>query len=169
MKKSGRPWIVVACYVALMYLATFIASATRLLDDRVRTANLSIVAYIVFGIALIALVVLRFGFKNAYGWIYTGFFAALLAMVAFYLPEPKDRLHFLEYCLMFVLIYAAFKRSVGGPLRYALALISIFALGIFDETLQSSYPNGFFDFSDALHDAFAGYVAAGAVLIWERL
>lgn len=166
MKENAKYRWLVLVYLFLMFTTTYVINSGNLLADKGITSNVFVAAYIVAAIAVIALGFVKLGFGHHYAWIYTVLFAAFLMLAAFNLGEPKDRLHFLEYGLLFVLLYRAMRGIGDGVIRYGLTLILTSAIGLVDETVQSVY--SFFDLSDVMNNAFAGYLAAGVTLVWER-
>ncbi len=161
-------WAVVAAYVALIYVTTFVISVTGVFEMKGVASHVFLAVYVVAATALLAMGLKRFGLRNDYAWLYVAILALLLLIAALNLAEPKDRLHFLEYGLLFVLVLRALKAKTTGFYAYALAIILTAAAGVVDETLQSLYPKGVFDLSDLLNNVFAAYLAAGAALVWER-
>lgn len=168
MTNSARRWTLVLCYLVLMYVSTAIISIWGILDNQRAAQAVFLAVYILAGIALIAIGLRRFGIKNDYAWLYLGIIVALLLLACQNLSEARDRLHFLEYGLLWVLVYRAVKESANRFTAYGIALIATCCFGIIDELFQSMYPHGFFDLSDVMNNTFAGYLAAGVILVWER-
>ena len=166
--RSPHRIVVVILYVLLIYVATLILSLGGFLEGKGAISNVFIAAYILLAFVLLFQGVKRFGLRNFYAWFYLAALVTLLMMAAFNLPEPKDRLHFLEYGLLFILVYRALRPNVSGFFSYSLALVATFALGLIDEGLQFFYPNSMMDFADVMRNTFAGYLAAGVMLVWER-
>lgn len=81
------------------------------------------------------------------------------------MEETLDRLHFLEYGLLYLLVYLAFRFSSNGIVLMgrAILLCSLFAL--VDEGIQGLLPNRVAEWHDVLINIFACYLAAGVVAI----
>lgn len=168
MSTSISRWVIVGLYLIIIFAATYIIRLGGFLDDKTLASKIFLAVYIITAITLITVGLLRFGSGNHFAWLYMGIIAALLMIAVFNLAEPAARLHFLEYGALFVLIYRAFKVKTGGFLAYGLALLATAVCGAFDEYLQSLYRSGIMDYSDVLNNAFAGYLACGATLVWEK-
>lgn len=168
MSQSLNRWAVVGIYLFIIFAATFIVSWGKFLDAPGAASNVFLIIYIITAIAVLVIGLLKFGTGNHYAWLYMGIISVLLMIAAFNLTEPKDRLHFLEYGALFILIYRALKVKQVGFITYGLALLATALCGVFDESLQSLYPGGIMDYADILNNTFAGYLACGVTLVWEK-
>lgn len=167
MKRDSHRIALVCAYVLLIYVGTFVITMGGFLEDKGIASHVFTWAYVALAAILLSWGIARFG-RNSYAWLYLAIIAALLITAALNLPEPRDRLHFLEYGLLFILLHRALGPAAPRPVAYGLTLVGTFAIGLTDEALQSFYPDGVMDFGDAMNNAFAGYLAAGVVLVWER-
>lgn len=93
----------------------------------------------------------------------TGFFA-----LGFYIPAfPSERVHFLEYGLLGMLILRASLRTMPQSWRasFGLAAVVLCTIGTLDEIIQFLLPNRFFDWRDLWFNLIGGLLGFGAYLV----
>jgi hypothetical protein len=93
---------------------------------------------------------------------------------------PEERLHFLEYGLVAMLIYEALKErrarqnEMGStapgahPGPFLLAFLSTLALGWIDEGIQALLPSRVYDLRDVGFNALAGLLSLSTLRLVER-
>lgn len=93
----------------------------------------------------------------------TGLFA-----LGLYSPTyPSERLHFLEYGLLGMLILRASLRTKPHSWRasFGLAAVVLCLIGTVDEVIQYLLPNRFFDWRDLWFNVLGGLLGFGAYLV----
>ncbi|OGQ44634.1 MAG: hypothetical protein A3H42_06375 [Deltaproteobacteria bacterium RIFCSPLOWO2_02_FULL_46_8] len=81
------------------------------------------------------------------------------------MEETLDRLHFLEYGLLYFLVYLAFRFSSDGIVLIGRAILLCSLLALVDEGLQGLLPNRMAEWHDVLINISACYLAAGVVAV----
>lgn len=92
----------------------------------------------------------------------------VLFAVGFISPAfPSERLHFLEYGLLGMLVLRASLKSRPRSLRaaFGLAALVLCTLGTIDELIQYILPNRFFDWRDIWFNIAGGLLGFGAYLV----
>jgi VanZ family protein len=93
---------------------------------------------------------------------------------------PEERLHFLEYGLVAILIYEALKERrahltttdstapAADPWPFLMAFLATLALGWIDEGIQAVLPNRVYDLRDVGFNALAGLLSLSTLRLVER-
>ncbi|MBI5298984.1 MAG: VanZ family protein [Deltaproteobacteria bacterium] len=161
-----KAWGFVGAYVALVYAGLYFTPFLGLYLSK-RNALGSFVGWTYALSALFLIYFLYFKLKirkaEAYGLLLG--LGILFQGAIQRMEETLDRLHFLEYGLLYLLIYLAFRFSSDGIVLIGRTIIlcSLFALG--DEGLQGLLPNRMAEWHDVLINISACYLAAGVVFV----
>ncbi len=92
-----------------------------------------------------------------------------LFMMVTFAPHPSDRIHLLEYSLLTLSFFYAFKFDLPPRLLYPAAWAAAFGAGLIDELIQRFIPTRAADLHDALLNGVAALVALTFIgLVLER-
>ncbi len=152
--RLAKPWVITGIYLSAIYLTL------PLMPYLVR-GMFGIVGYDGFAnIANSILLIIAVLLVRHIGKI--GFRAGLLALpplfvtvlVAFQMDKAVERLHFLEYGLLGILVC----RASGYPkgLKLVAAFIGVVTAGAIDESIQYFLPNRYWDVRDIWFNAIGG-------------
>ncbi len=150
-----RPWIIVLAYILLIYLSLpLMRPLQRRLYELLGISALSLAVNIVLG--LVALAVLCLGLRRGGGTaLLLLLILAALGLTAVRIELPEERLHFLEYGLLGLLVHHAGTRH-GSRLSFPLLLAITTLAGVFDEGIQHLLPNRVGDLRDILLNTGGG-------------
>lgn len=131
--------------------------------------------------------------RDAFSWFVYAFTAAALVTAALYLRKragtmsarqlvllialgvvfsagtwllranPEEAMHFVQYGILSLLLYRAYKHRYGDRGAYVCAALLGAMLGTFDEIIQWIVPRRFFDFRDLAINAASGLLVQGAL------
>jgi hypothetical protein len=93
------------------------------------------------------------------GWMSLILLVVILGVTAVILPSikyPEERVHFLEYAVLGVLLYFALHETIQGRRVLFCIPIVIFLIGLGDEIIQGILPNRVYQFTDVLLNFFGG-------------
>lgn len=79
------------------------------------------------------------------------------------LELPIERIHFIEYGLLSILIFRALRHNLRDKSIYVWSGIAVFCLGLLDEGIQYLLPNRVYDTRDVIVNGIAGIL--GLLLI----
>jgi len=172
-RKERRRWLQVAVCIVLIYATLGVArSVVDALRDlgllRITVATLFVSA----GVAIVVAVIRRRPRRNEVLVLLgaLGIYCVLLLQ----LERAEERLHFLQYGLVGVLVYSALEyRWVRPGIRSdlsaaAAASVLVLAAGWIDEGIQYFLPNRVYDLRDVAFNFVAGLLAIGLVVALER-
>jgi hypothetical protein len=179
-RRERRLWSAAGLCVALIYSTLSLA---RPIAEALRERNLLgfVVGLVFIGIAgLIAwhLAVARPGRRAVLTVaLIGGVYLVLLTAIPML---PEERLHFLEYGLVAILIYEALQErrahltEVGSsapgadPWPFLIAFLATATLGWIDEGIQAVLPNRVYDLRDVGFNALAGLLGLSTLRLVER-
>lgn len=72
------------------------------------------------------------------------------------LPYAIERIHFLEYGLAGILLYAAMAKRISTWISVLLSVIAVYFVGLGDETIQHAVPGRVSEIRDVVTDLFSG-------------
>ncbi len=166
-KAEKRLWIAAAVIQTTIYLSLSLG------DNVVRyLRNNNYLRAFVAVILLLSLVAMAVALKRArppiqvYGVVLM--MLAVYAVVLFYIPRPEEKLHIVQYGAVTGLIFEALRQRFGPGRNlvsvFAVALVLGCALGTLDEGIQYLLPDRVGEFSDALLNWEAAFLAAFSLL-----
>lgn len=170
--KAQKSLLLALGYTALifasLYWVPFLAQFLRSHEILKTTIDLF---NIVFALSLVSLFLFKYRIESLKAY---GLFFLLFLILFFELAATEllvERLHYLEYGLLFALWFRAFRHFFHAPaFRYGVALWWVFLLGLMDEGAQFFLPNRHFDWFD-IHRNISGSLfgmAAVMVLMYYR-
>ena len=178
-RRERRLWSAAGLCVALIYLSLPVA---RHFAEALRERNLLRLAVASIFIAAAGLIVWRVltvrpGRRVVIALALVG--AAYFALLSLVPMVPEERLHFLEYGLLAILIYEALRerrsnisdvepRLMLALPPFLLAVTLTAALGWIDEGIQALLPSRVYDLRDVAFNAKAGLLSLLALKLVER-
>jgi hypothetical protein len=162
----SRLWTFIWAYVLLIYLTLpLMRSVLNALRGAVGQENLSTalnVTLVLAGLALIALGV-RHGWKTL---LHVTVPLAIILAVAYHLHIPEERVHFLQYGLLGLLVLKTSR--VRSWLQLLAVAAFVIAVGAIDEAIQWLLPNRVGDLRDVAMNTLAGVMGVwiGTALHW---
>ncbi len=157
-------WLVVWGYVLIIYLS--LPFTPTLLSRLYRHFGKSGLEILFLGLSIFFLSGVYFFFKNS-SLLATSLAIALsviiLSLSSFFLKLPGERIHFIEYAILGILIRRACQLS-GWPSWPALVIV--FAVGVMDEIVQALLPNRVGELKDIWLNLAGGFWGIG--LSWLK-
>lgn len=161
-------WSVIAVYTGIIYATLSIVSKARKFLVETYGDTVFDQIYWVFGIIGGALLFFCFRkFKGKQLLVKLIIFAIFTGIYAYYLSGMKyaiERIHFLEYGLLGVLVYSAFTRHISHWITVLLSLHVVYWIGLGDEAIQGMLVNRVGEIRDCVINLFSGLL--GVVLWW---
>ncbi|KZX58414.1 hypothetical protein A3709_02840 [Halioglobus sp. HI00S01] len=164
----SRLWAVIWVYIGLTYATLpLMRSVLRALRDGVATETIGVlvnIALLLAAVALLALALRRGLLTAAMALIPL----LAIAAIASQLEVAEERVHFLQYGLLGVLVVATGRHP--GWRQWLVILAFVCAVGAIDELIQWGLPNRVGDWRDVAFNCTAGLLgtALGAVLYWLK-
>lgn len=164
-KRERRLWILIIVALLIMYatMGLVLPMVEKLTEWGVTTVGF------MFCMALIAVAVLIHAIVTKPGWAEIGVWLGIVAvyfLVFIRMTLPAERSHLIEYSVIALLIYEAFRERNrhGGkvPVPALLAILVATLFGLLDEGLQYFHPKRFFDPIDILFNFLAAVMAVGS-------
>jgi uncharacterized membrane protein YccC len=91
---------------------------------------------------------------------YNFFWLIILALIYIWglnsLKLPIEKMHFVEYGLLSVLLFRALRYNMRGKSIYLNSGIAVFCLGLLDEGIQYILPNRVYEVKDVIINTIAG-------------
>lgn len=115
----------------------------------------------------VALGIIVFFLMQGRGWKSLVLLVGILGVTAYLLPSikyPEERIHFVEYAVLGVLLYFALREKIQGRRALFCIPVVIFFVGLGDELIQGILPNRVYDFRDVLMN-LAGGILGELILI----
>ncbi len=157
-------WLVVWGYVLIIYLS--LPFTPTLLSRLYRHFGKNGLEILFLGLSIFFLSGVYFFFKNS-SLLATSLAIALsviiLSLASFFLKLPGERIHFIEYAILGILIRRACRLSVWPSW---LALVFVFAVGVLDEFVQALLPNRVGELKDIWLNLAGGFWGIG--LSWLK-
>ncbi len=176
-QRESRFWSAAGLCLLLIYLSAFFARplANYLRDRNLLRGAVLAVFLVAVGVVVCRLRAVRPGWR---AWVASGIVASVYLLLLVAVPMlPEERLHFLEYGLVAVLVYEALRerrevgamQSVGSrrgwgrtsPSLLAVALTGL--AGWLDEGIQALLPDRYYDLRDVAFNTVAAVLAVGSV------
>lgn len=164
----SKLWALIWAYIALIYLTLpLMRGVLRWLRGNVGADGLSLGLNFLLAAAAIALLTLalRHGARTL---LLIAAPLLVMAVLAYHLPVAEERIHFLQYGLLGLLVVKTTRtRSLAQLLAMAVFVV---AVGCGDELIQWWLPNRVGDWRDVGINALAGIlgVGMGASLFWRE-
>lgn len=89
----------------------------------------------------------------------------IYALISWQVKLAEEKLHFLEYAILSLLIYRALSLDVRGWRLYLFSFILVFILGWMDELIQYILPNRYYEFRDVAMNGIGGIIGLVFVFI----
>lgn len=102
------------------------------------------------------------------GWVFAAVTAAAACAALLQIESPEERVHFLEYVILVLLVERAWPAQKPIPRLLAAGLIGC-AVGALDEVVQKFRPERVFDWRDIGFNAFGSALGVSLVAIARLL
>jgi len=160
-----RAQLLTICYVGFIYATLPVTRpALNFLKGTLGEAFSTTIYAFLFLIALGIIVLLL---REGRGWKSLALLVAILGVTASILPSiklPEERIHFLEYAVLGVLLYFALWKNIQGRRLFLFIPALVLLIGFGDELIQGIVPNRFYQFTDVLMN-FSGGILGELILI----
>lgn len=167
MTTKSKCWLIVSIYTLIIYSFLPIAYPTwNYLIKTLGKGNLLIIINSIF--VLFGILFLRYLIKKKIKSITTYLSWLIIALVYAYmikiLPHPAERVHYLMYGLLAILVYRAFSLDIKKEKNlYIWTTIVVFFLGWIDEGIQWLLPDRTYEFRDVMTN-FSSSVLGQAII-----
>jgi len=163
MSDKLQRWSIVLIYTLIIYSTLFVVRPVcEFLKQNIPFENVVNVALFVCLFCIIFWIKKCFAVCKSSTYLFLGFIF-IIYIVGFILIEiPEEKIHFIEYGVLSVLVYWALKEVGKNWLRFLLAFIITSLIGFGDEVIQYFLPNRYYQFSDVVLNS----ISAGLGLSW---
>ena len=166
MKKSI--WIIIAIYIFLIYSTLSITRPIlNFLYASLGQKSLSIIVNIIFVVITVFIIYFlrkKNEFKISFLFLLIILFLIILFLIS-RIERPEERIHFLEYGILGVLI---FKATGKGTKQNIFAIILLFIIAVIDELIQYMLPNRIGDIRDIVINLTGGISGLCLGKFWYR-
>lgn len=153
----SRARLLTICYVGIVYatlpvMRPFLNLLKSTLGEAFSPAVYVFLLFVAVGIIFLFL-------KQGSGWKSLVLLFCILGIIAYILPSikyPEERIHFVEYAVLGVLLYFALRDKIQGRKVLLCIPVIIFFVGLGDELIQGILPNRVYQFTDVLLNFFGG-------------
>lgn len=166
-------WIVIFCVYFLVILSTSLSGQIfPQLNKNTVDALLNLVINIAIGLVFIGFLVYlikrtRNTPLSSYIWLLVFFIITVFFL--FRVETTRERLHFLGYGIMSLVLYRALRHRIGTKILYLWSCLIIIIFAILDERLQSFIARGSsFEFRDIVIDWLSALLAQFLILLVAR-
>ena len=155
--KRMRDWWIVLFYILFLYISLpfmpglwgrFVQTAGRLADY--------FAAFILGIIGLFIILYLITKRKDIRNFMWLAMLASAYAVGLNSLKLSIERIHFIEYGLLSLLVFRALRHNIGDKSIYLWSGITVFCLGFLDEGIQYLLPSRVYDTRDVIANGVAG-------------
>jgi 4-amino-4-deoxy-L-arabinose transferase-like glycosyltransferase len=152
--------VVLAVYLATIYCTLgVIRPFTNYLRDH-RTLRPTVA--VLFALAAIVTLLVIFRQRRNRTWSVVGALAltgAGYAAAIYPMDSPEEKVHFIEYGVVALLVDASSPAEWSARKRFLLSALFVLAAGWIDEGIQAILPDRYYDLRDVFFDAAAGVMA----------
>lgn len=167
MTIKSKRWLIVVIYTLIMY--SFLPAAYPTWNYLVKTigkSNLLIIINVIF--ALFGILFLRYliikKIKSVITYLSWLIIALVYAYMIIILPYPAERVHYLMYGLLAILVYRAFSLDIKKERDlYIWTTILVFFLGWIDEGIQWLLPDRVYEFRDVMMNFSSGVLGQAII------
>lgn len=153
MKKIPKIWLFIAFYITAIYLTLpLMRSILNFLYSSIGKQSIGIMVNVSLGIA-IGITIFLTNKKGVSRTLLAAVPLAAALMFIYTLERPEERVHFLEYGVLGVLVLKGVKERKW---RMSLAMAFVFTVGAIDECIQLLLPNRVGDLRDVAMNAIGG-------------
>lgn len=162
--KKVRDWSVVTFYTLFIYITLPVMPGLWNRFSRVAGNFANYLAAFILGlIGLLIALYLIIKQKDIRNFIWLAILACAYVLGLNRLKLPIERLHFIEYGLLGLLIFRALRHKIRNKSIYLWSGIAVFCLGFLDEGIQYLLPNRVYQTRDVMVNGLAGVL--GLLLI----
>lgn len=156
LKKIQDRWIAVS-YILLIYISLPVMPGLWGKFAR-RTGNFTnyFAAFILGLIGLFIVFYLIYRRKDIRNFVCLAILAFAYAWGLSRLKLPIERVHFIEYGLLSLLVFRALRHNIRDRSLYLWSGIVVFCLGFLDEGIQYALPNRVYETKDVIVNGVAG-------------
>jgi glycopeptide antibiotics resistance protein len=160
-----RAQLLTICYVGFIYATLpIMRPILNFLKSTLGEAfSPAVYAFLLF----VALGIIYLFLKYGRGWKSLILIAIILGVTAYILPSikyPEERVHFLEYAVLGIMLYFALREKIKGRKVFIGIAFIVFFIGFGDEIIQGILPNRVYQFSDVVLN-FCGGILGELILI----
>jgi hypothetical protein len=119
---------------------------------------------------LVALGIIILFLTQGKGWKSFVLLLGILGITASILPAiryPEERVHFLEYAVLGIMLYVALRERVQGRKVLLCIPVIVFLAGLVDEIIQGILPNRVYQFTDVLMNLAGGILGELILIIFH--
>ncbi len=142
-------YFLIVSFLVLDYIS--FSSGIQILDDLKRTGLLGIIFPLLYVLILVTAVlsvkgkVTKLGIKKL-----TTLLLLLAVSLAYFLSlrEATQKIHFLQYEILTILVFKAVQIDLRSKLTYLITFTAVIFFGFIEEIAQATYPDRSFDLGD---------------------
>lgn len=160
MPSGWGPWIVLAVYIVILY--TMIPVGFQIVSfivHQIGYQNFKMGINLfgaVVAVAFTGHLVRRNWVDQPTAYIWLLGIALIFIYYFWILNVPVKRIHFLEYCVLAVLVYRALRHRFAPPALYSLVILGVGVVGTGEETIAFFLPQRFAAITDVIFDVTGG-------------
>jgi hypothetical protein len=153
-------WCVTGLWVGLIYSTLSLVPLVRKMAVERFGQDVWNWVYVLFGLIGLVLCIKAFidcrGKQLAYRFVSIGLIGLLYSVYLIKLPYAIERIHFLEYGLAGIFLYAAIAKRISTWMAVPLSVVAVYFVGLGDETIQHAVPGRVSEIRDVITDLFSG-------------
>lgn len=157
-KAKVRDWSIVAGYAFFIYSTLSIMPwIWNNISETTGGLNSFLVAVVLVVLALYMVFYLIAAKKTISSFLWLPLLITFYVLALRMIELPIERIHFIEYGLLSILVFKALRHSIQNKSVYAWAALIAFLFGCIDEGIQYFLPNRSFDIKDITVNAVAAF------------
>jgi hypothetical protein len=153
-------WCLAGFWVGLIYSTLSLVPLIRKMAVERFGQDVWDLVYVLFGVIGLVIVIKAFidlrGKQLVYRFISIVLIGVLYSIYLTKLPYAVERIHFLEYGITGILLYAAIAKRISNWTAAILSAVVVYFVGLGDETIQHAVPGRVSEIRDVVTDLFSG-------------
>jgi hypothetical protein len=167
-KRISIIWVAILTYICVIYITLpVMRPLLKFLYSSIGRETLSIAVNSILLLSSIVLLILLLFRRGLFSFLLVALPVVITAVFVYTLKLPEERIHFLEYAVLGLLILKAMgKGSKSGQMAFSLLIV--FIAGGIDEFIQHLLPTRVGEIRDVVMNAVGGALGVWAGKIWYR-
>lgn len=167
LRRRRWAWGLVFSWTLVIYLTLAVArDIWEYFQDIFGAPTLSIatiIAFAVSGVLILLYVALYEKQRRLSAYIALVVIAGIYAFFLTEVKSPVERVHFLEYGVLGLLVYRAISTDVKNRYVYLWSALVVFGFGFIDEVIQGILPKRYYDVRDIMMNGAGGVLALALI------
>lgn len=162
-------WILAGAWTGLIYSTLYIVRpAVNILKEATPFSEVIQIGCLLLLFLLITGIIQKVGLKKPSSYCILGVVVIAYLGGLASLDYPEEKIHFIEYGLLAVLIFKALRFDIKGFPCFVYAFILTLGLGWIDEGIQYVLPNRYYQIQDVVLNGISGALALVIMFVIEK-